>query len=310
MTPLTVPTLPGSLNGLEAHLKSQLLGQDKPIEDLCSMLCGALRGLRYPGQPVCSALLMGLKGTGKTALVELASEHLFGPVKLIRFDMSEYQVQGSLERLIGEKAGDRGLFGYHVKRTAGYGMILFDEIEKAHPLVLDILLQILSAGRFSLASGEALDLTRYAIFATSNIGSRVLQASSTTDADRLHKRAYQAATEGLRPELLDRFEACITFNRLTYENLACIAELHLYKALEAVCSQGHDVQITPGVLGYVLSQCSNDECSARPIRSAAMRVIRDVVSPAMSQNGEKTVKGIIYFDRKNNRCFLRTELTE
>jgi ATP-dependent Clp protease ATP-binding subunit ClpA len=304
MTVQPIAILPGSLSTLEAHLKANLIGQDAPMEAISAMLCGSLRGLRYPGQPLCSALLMGLRGCGKTDTVILSSDHLFGYGHLIRFDMSEYQVQGSLERLIGEKSGDRGLFGYHFQATQGYGVILFDEIEKAHPLVLDILLQILSAGRFSLADGTALDLTHYAVFATSNIGARVLQASNTTDADTLHRRAYRAATEGLRPELLDRFELCQTFNRLTYDDLNSIVRLHLVNALNVICAQGHEVMVSQGVLGHILTQCENDECSARPIRAAVMRTFRSVISPEMERNGERRVRGTIQYDRANNRCFF------
>src|SRR5689334_6026520 len=144
-----------TLQGLEAHLKSQLLGQDRPLEAISGLLSRALLGMRYPGKPVASMLLAGGTGTGKTQSVLLATERLFGSQeKLIRFDMSEFMVQDSVERLIGRNVGDRGLMGYHVDRTGGSGVLLFDEVEKAHPLVLDILLQILSAGRFSLASGE------------------------------------------------------------------------------------------------------------------------------------------------------------
>jgi ATP-dependent Clp protease ATP-binding subunit ClpB len=247
---------------------------------------------------------MGQTGVGKSASILMAAEHLFGTGHLIQFDMSEYQVQGSLERLIGERSGDRGLFGYHVTATQGYGVILFDEIEKAHPRVLDILLSILAQGRFSLANGETLDLTRYVIAATTNIGSRVLQASNTTDADTLARRAYQAATQDLRLELLGRFDLMLTFSRLGYEQLGQIARLHLGKTLEIVNGQGHHITVDPGALQFVQAQGDSKDLGARPIRNAAMRVIGDLISDEMDRNGDQPVHGTIRFDRAKNRCFL------
>jgi ATP-dependent Clp protease ATP-binding subunit ClpA len=251
---------------------------------------------------VASALLLGPTGTGKTNLVELVNEHLFGNAeKLIRLDMSEYQNQSALERLIG--TGGRGLFGQYYDRAGGYGTLLFDEIEKANQQVLDVLPQILSAGRFTLGDGETLDLTRFIVFATSNIGSRVLLASRA-DRETIVERTETAVEADMRPEIVGRFDLIASFNKLDHQSMEAIARLHMERCLELINAKGHDLRVGDGVLGYIQRQGYSEKFGARPIRNSAIRILGGAITGAMLGNGGLPVRGVIEYDRRANKCSL------
>ena len=145
------------LRGLRAHLAAQIKGQNHVLPRLCSVLTRGELGFAHPHRPRGSCLFVGPSGVGKTETTNVFTAYLDGGAEPVRFDMSEYQLQGSVDKFIGENRDDPGLFGRALRRVA-HGTILFDEIEKAHPLVLDLFLQILEDARITLATGETLDL--------------------------------------------------------------------------------------------------------------------------------------------------------
>jgi len=249
-------------------------------------------------------LLLGPTGVGKTETALLFTEHLFGSDKLVRLDMSEFMNQGALSILVGDRVGERGLFGCYYDRSGGSGTLLFDELEKAHPLVMDIFLQILSAGRFTLASGETLDLSNYVVVATTNIGSRVLMESRSTDRETLVRRTLQAGTSELRPETYARFDLHAVFNKLSYDVLKDIAAVHLAKTLQLINRQGHSVIVGPGVLEYIQREGYSEKFGARPMQNAAMRTIGDVVAQAMLSDSGRTIRGTISYNSRLNKCSL------
>lgn len=291
---------------LEGHLKTNLLGQDEALSATSRLLRRSLCGMRFPDRPVASMLLLGPTGVGKTQSVNLFTEHLFGSHEhhLIRFDMSEYMLLGAVERLIGNQLGDRGLFGHFYDKTGGRGTLLFDEIEKAHEKVLDIFLQILSAGRFTLANGEVLDLRNYVVAATSNVGSRAMMESRSTDYDVISKRVLDVARSELRPELLGRFDLLCAFNRLDYLALNRIAELHLRKALDIAVREGHSIRVGSGVLDYIRKEGYDETYGARPMQRAALNTVGDAIADEMIINGMQPVTGSLEYDRKKDRCYL------
>jgi ATP-dependent Clp protease ATP-binding subunit ClpB len=218
--------------------------------------------------------------------------------------MSEYMTIDSINILRGRHHGERGLFGHYFDRSSGSGTLLFDEIEKAHPLIMDLFLQILSAARFTVASGETLDLSNYVVVATSNIGSRMLMESRSTDRETLARRTLAAGTSEMRPETFARFDLHCVFNKLDYLTLKRIAELHVGQALEIINGQGHRITCTSEVVEYVQREGYSEHFGARPMQNAAMRILGDVVSAAMLKNGGRPVNGILGHDRKSNRCLL------
>src|SRR5215510_16016461 len=230
------------LRSLRNVLESRILGQNETLDSISALLTRALCGCRYPGRPIASMLFLGPTGVGKTETAQIFTQHLFGEEsKLVRLDMSEYMTLDSIDILRGSHQSERGLFGYYFDRSSGSGTLLFDEIEKAHPLIMDVFLQILSAARFTLATGETLDLSNYVVVATTNIGSRVLMESRSTDRETLVRRTLQAGTSELRPETFARFDLHCVFNKLDYLTLKKIAQLHLAKCIALVTAQGHNI---------------------------------------------------------------------
>jgi ATP-dependent Clp protease ATP-binding subunit ClpC len=290
---------------LPEALGANILGQEEPLSEVCELLQRALCGARLPDRPVASMLFAGPTGTGKTESARLIVLHLYGSeARLARVDCSELQHKDAAGVLIGTAPGERGLLGPLYDRTAGYGVLLFDEVEKAYPLVLDLFLQLLSAARLGLASGETLDFRRYIVIATSNLGSRILLESKTLNRAYLVRRTLQAVQDFLRPEIYRRFEAKVVFNRLSFEALCRIADLHLAKTLERAGRDGHRLTAGPGVAGHIRRVGYSEEYGAGPMEQAALDVVGGVIKDARFSNGGRPVAGVVTYDRKTNRCFL------
>jgi ATP-dependent Clp protease ATP-binding subunit ClpC len=299
------------LAGLDAYLASQILGQEEVIAQVTSLLQRAFLGIRLPNRPLASLLFLGPTGVGKTETAELLTQRLFGTrEKLIRLDMSEYMTVDSIDILRGANMTEDGILGRYFDQTEGSGVILFDEIEKGHRLILDLLLQILSAARFTTAAGPTLDLRGYVVIATSNIGSEMLMESRTRDRETLVRRTVQAATQDMRPEIYARFDEVCVFNRLSDEVLEQIAKLHLDRCLEIVRRQGHDITLSGSVLEYVLREGWSPEFGARPLQQAALRALGGAMVPKLLEGEGRAVKGHIDYDRKRNRCELVSEVTD
>jgi ATP-dependent Clp protease ATP-binding subunit ClpB len=251
-------------------------------------------------------LFLGPTGVGKTETGLMFTEHLFGSAeKLVRLDMSEFMTVDSINVLRGQNRSDCGLLGLYVKRSSGSGTLLFDEIEKAHPLIMDVFLQILSAGRFTVATGETLDLSNYVVVATSNIGSRMLMESRSSDRETLVRRTLAAGTNKMRPETFARFDLHAVFNKLDYLTLNRIAHLHVSQALEVINRQGHSITCNPEVVEYVQREGYSEHFGARPMQNAAMRIMGGAVANQMLQAGGGRVQGALCYDRISNKCFLQ-----
>jgi ATP-dependent Clp protease ATP-binding subunit ClpA len=305
MDRLIPPDLLSRLSTLGDFLRSNILGQAEVLGDIVALLQRSFCNLRFPSRPLASMAFFGPTGVGKTETANLFTQHLFGAEeKLVRLDMSEFMNQSSLGVFVGDRVGERGLFGHYYNRSRGSGTLLFDEIEKAHPLVMDIFLQILSAGRFTLANGETLDLTRYVVVATSNIGSRMLMESRSTDRETLIRRTVQAGTQEMRPETYARFDLHCVFNKLGYQTLNRIGQVHVDKCLALINSLGHAIECEQSVVEHVQREGYSERFGARPMQNAAMRVLGDIVSQEMLKNGGRAVKGVLNHDRRTNQCFL------
>jgi len=293
------------LNTLREALGSRILGQDEVLADIASLLQRAFCRFRFPGRPIASMLFLGPTGVGKTESCLLFTEHLFGAAeKLVRLDMSEFMTVDSIGVLRGRDTSDCGLLGVYVKRSLGSGTLLFDEIEKAHPLIMDVFLQILSAARFTVATGETLDLSNYVVVATTNIGSRMLVESRSTDRETLVRRTLQAGTQDMRPETFARFDLHAVFNKLDYLTLKRIAELHVRQVRELINAQGHAITYEPEIIEYVQREGYSEHFGARPMQNAAMRILGGAVANQMLHKGGHAVKGALCHDRKANQCFL------
>ena len=180
------------LKGLGAFMGGNILGQAEVIAEIVPILINGELGINSEGKPKANLLLLGPPGVGKTEICNVFTDYLIGQEKLVRFDMSEYQTLDSIYRLLGHN-GEEGLFGLNYDRVDGSGTLLFDEIEKAHERVLDLFLQLLSAARITLGSGRVLNLEKFYVAATSNIGSPLLIGSKTNVRETLVRRVIQEA---------------------------------------------------------------------------------------------------------------------
>jgi ATP-dependent Clp protease ATP-binding subunit ClpA len=267
------------LRHLEAYLHEEIRGQDHVIPRVVSALHRGELGLTSVGRPRSSFLLLGPTGVGKTELTLTFTRYLFGHEKLFRFDMSEYQTQESLAVLIGGRVGEVGLLGL-ARAKSPIGTLLFDEIEKAHPRVLDLFLQILDAARVTMASGEALDLSGFYIVFTSNIAASEilnLQHSSFTTMER---HVLAKAQQSLRPELYARVAEKLVFNRLAYEVQMEIARLHIGRELSFLRDKGFHLTVGHAVVSFLMQRGFHPRLGARPLRDTIEKHLRGAVADA------------------------------
>jgi ATP-dependent Clp protease ATP-binding subunit ClpA len=203
------------LRHLETHLNANIKGQEHVLPRICSVLKRGELGLAHPRRPKGSFLFVGPTGVGKTEVTVCFSDYLFGPGYLHRFDMSEFQNQSSVGLLLGSSNSETGMLGHALTQHDG-GTLLFDEMEKAHPLVLDLFLQILDAGRITLANGETKSLSGYYIVFTSNIGSADAMRMESSAFATIERTVLRRVDQALRPELVARISEKLVFNRLSY----------------------------------------------------------------------------------------------
>jgi ATP-dependent Clp protease ATP-binding subunit ClpA len=277
---------------LEAHLRRRIRGQDHVLPRVVSLLQRGELGLAKPNRPRGSFLFLGPTGVGKTETALTFTEFLFGPGKLFRFDMSEYQTQESLGVLLGARLGERGTLGM-ASDKAHCGTLLFDEIEKAHPRVLDIFLQILDAARVTMASGESLDLRDFYIVFTSNIGGADLLNVQHSTFATMERHVLARAQQAMRPELFARITEKLVFNRLSYDHQLEIAQLLLEAELNFLREKGRQLRTDTAVLPFIVRRGFHPKLGARPMRDTVEKLVGDAVVTDLltsgSGSGELTV---------------------
>ncbi|MDB6175537.1 MAG: ATPase [Chthoniobacteraceae bacterium] len=268
------------LKDLKPYLTCRVLGQDHVIPRVASVLYRGELGLTPSKRPRGSFLFLGPTGVGKTELAIEFTRFLFGDEHLFRFDMSEYQTQASLGVLLGGRLGETGLLAKPLEKFK-VGTLLFDEIEKAHPRVLDILLQILDAARVTMASGETLDLGGFYIVLTSNLGSaEILNLQHSTFAT-MERHVLTRAFQSLRPEFYARITEKLVFNRLTFDVQLHVAAMLLDQELARLRTRGLDLTFDATVLPFLLREGFHPRLGARPLRDAIQKHVGDACTEAL-----------------------------
>ena len=268
------------LRHLEAHLCERIRGQDHLIARVVPLLHRGELGLATPGRPRGSFLFLGPTGVGKTELALAFTRYLFGNETLSRFDMSEYQTQESLGLLLGGKLGEIGLLGLAIAKSST-GTLLFDEIEKAYPRVLDAFLQILDAARITMANGETLDLSNFYIVFTSNLaGADILNLQYSSFAT-MERHILARAQQSLRPELFARITEKLVFNRLSYDVQRDIAKLHVSRELAFLRGKGFQLSAGESVISFVMQRGFHPRLGARPLRDVIEKHLRGAVADAI-----------------------------
>lgn len=268
------------LRQLQNYLSDRIRGQDHAISRVVSVLHRGELGLNTPNRPRGSFLFLGPTGVGKTELSLAFTDYLLGKDRLFRFDMSEYQTQESLGVLLGSRVGETGLLGIVLAKSAT-GTLLFDEIEKAHPRVLDVFLQMLDAARVTMASGEALDLSGFYIVFTSNIAAAEIINLQHSSFATMERHVLAKAQRTLRPELYARITEKLVFNRLSYDIQMEIAHLHIARELSFLHAKGFDLTLGHSVVSFLMQRGFHPRLGARPLRDTVERHLRGAVANTM-----------------------------
>src|SRR6266511_2287218 len=296
------PTKLTKLHALDSLLPREIRGQSHALPRIVSAVRRGELGLTKPARPRGSFALLGPTGVGKTEIVVVATEHLFGPEHLFRFDMSEFQTQDSLGLLLGARLGESGYLGA-ARERASEGSILFDEAEKAHPRVLDILLQLLDAARITVATGRTLDFSGFYIWLTSNIGAAELMSLQHSNEATLERHVLTRAQQALRPEIFARINEKLVFNRLSYEHQLEIAEKFLLREVEFLAAHGHKLELDETVLQFLVRKGFHPKLGARPMRDAVEKLVGDAVADCLLQAREAS--GVLAVDEVRDCLTVR-----
>jgi ATP-dependent Clp protease ATP-binding subunit ClpA len=292
------------LHGLLPLLRQRIRGQDHVLPRIVSLLQRGELGLTKGLRPRGSFLFLGPTGVGKTEVTLNFTQLLCGEDRLFRFDMSEYQNQESLAVLLGGKLGERGTLALAVEKS-NTGTLLFDEIEKAHPRVLDVFLQILDAARVTMASGETLDLSGFYVVFTSNIASAEIVGLQHSSFSTMERHVLGHAQQSMRPELYARITEKLVFNKLTYDVQLEIARLLLAQELDFLRAKGHCIEPAETVLPFLVRRGFHPRLGARPMRDAVEKSIGDAVASVLLEGGSGSGKLVVHEDGNRLQVVLR-----
>ena len=265
---------------MEERLRQRVVGQDDALVRVSNAIRRSRAGLSDPKRPIGSFIFLGPTGVGKTELARALAEFLFDDEKLmIRIDMSEYMEKHSVSRLIGAPPGyvgyeEGGQLTEQVRRHP-YSVVLFDEIEKAHPDVFNVLLQILEDGRLTDGKGRTVDFRNTVLVMTSNVGSTAIFELAGTEPERARKEAMEALRASFRPEFINRIDEIVIFNPLGKEQLARIVVLLLKDVEKLLSDRQITLELTPEATELLLSAGYDPAYGARPLRRTIQRLIQD-----------------------------------
>lgn len=276
---------------LEEELHRRVIGQDEAIKAVSDAVRRSRAGLQDPKRPIASFIFLGTTGVGKTELAKALAEYLFNDETMMtRIDMSEYQEKFSLSRLIGAPPGyvgyDEGGQLTEAVRRKPYSVVLFDEIEKAHPDVFNILLQVLDDGRLTDNKGRTVNFKNTIIIMTSNLGSQYIQAqfAGITPENRDHviddtkEKVMEMLKKTIRPEFLNRIDETIMFLPLTKEEIAEVVTLQMNAVKKMLEPQGFTLNVTPAAINFLADEGFDPEFGARPVKRAIQRCVLNDLS--------------------------------
>lgn len=274
------------LRALAARLKAALIGQDPVIDRVVERLLHGELGLTTAGRPKASFLFLGPTGVGKTELTFRFTEELIGPRRVVRLDMSEYQTIDRIALLLGSASGEPGRIAEGYDACEGRGTLLFDEIEKGHARVLDVLLQLLDAGRLTVARNRVLDFSAWYVVLTSNIGAQRIMSLKKSKYETMERLVRQDAQRELRPEIFARITLTAVFDRLNYDAQCEIAQGMIVKECQALDNCGYAVAADRSALDVVVQQGYHERLGARPMRDAIERLLRNAVTQEVLEGGK------------------------
>ena len=291
---------------MENELKKNIIGQDDAVSIISKALRRSRANLKNPARPIGSFIFLGPTGVGKTLLAKLLAEFMFGnPDALIQIDMSEYMEKFNVSRLVGSPPGyvghgEGGELTERVRRRP-YSVVLFDEIEKAHPDVMHLLLQILEEGHLTDSLGRKVDFRNTIIIMTSNVGAEQLSRGvkplgfgneSLLDEAKRREKLLELAKKAFKPEFINRVDDIIVFNALNRENLISVIDLELAKVTERLAAQNLKLSVSDEVKNFLIDKGNLPEFGARPLRRAVERYIEDELAEELLKGSFKKASKI------------------
>lgn len=303
---------------LEEELHQRVIGQDEAVVAVSKAVRRARAGLKDPKRPIGSFLFLGPTGVGKTELARSLASNLFGDENaMIRIDMSEYMEKHAVSRLVGAPPGyvgyDEGGQLTEAVRRRPYSVVLFDEVEKAHPDFFNILLQVLDDGRLTDNQGRTVDFRNTVIIMTSNLGAKYLkedtaamgflaakgEEESGKDKESMKKDVLQAVKSHFRPEFLNRIDEMIVFHALETEQLQSIVRILLQSVTTRLHEQGMELEVSDEAMNKIVAEGTDFAMGARPLKRAIQRLVEDPISDAILEGkaGEgKTIHVVVEND--------------
>ena len=281
------------------RLHERIIGQEEAVMAVSRAVKTARVGLRDPKRPIGSFLFLGPSGVGKTELAKALAEFMFGSEEsMLVLDMSEYQEEASINRLIGAPPGYVGFEGGgqltdHVRENP-YTVVLIDEVEKAHPRVLDVLLQVMDEGRLTDGQGRQTPFSEAVIIMTSNLGSRYMLVPVIGERER--ELVNGEVRSFFRPEFLNRLDEIILVHQLTPDQLALILDLMLKKEFRLAANQGIDLTVTSAAKEWLLAQNDQPEFGARPLRRIIGRYMREPLADFLLSQPQGAAQQAIVVD--------------
>jgi ATP-dependent Clp protease ATP-binding subunit ClpB len=275
---------------MEERLHQRVVGQDEAIQAVSDAVRRARAGLKDPGRPIGSFLFLGPTGVGKTELARALAEFMFDDENaMTRIDMSEYMEKFAVSRLVGAPPGyvgyeEGGQLTEAVRRRP-YQVVLLDEIEKAHPDVFNVLLQVLDDGRLTDSQGRTVDFKNAVVIMTSNVGSSAIAAASGDTGDAAFDAMKRAVTDALRvqfrPEFLNRIDEVIVFHPLTTEHLGQIVDLLLADLSKRLAGQDLALEVTPSAKTLIVREGTDPAYGARPLKRTIQRLVENPLARAL-----------------------------
>lgn len=311
------------LMSMESELAGTVIGQDEAIKNVVKAIRRNRAGLKDPNRPIGSFIFLGPTGVGKTYLAKVLAKYLFDSEDaLIRIDMSEYMEKFAVSRLVGAPPGyvgyeEGGQLTEKVRRKP-YSIVLLDEIEKAHPDVFHLLLQVLDDGVLTDSLGRKVDFKNTIIIMTSNIGSRQLKdfgqgVGFGTQAKKDSKDKYSRAVienalkRSFAPEFLNRIDEVVIFESLNKENINQIIDIELKKVLERTKEMGFELELTDKARNYIVEKGWDEQYGARPLKRAIQKYVEDVLAEEIiKSNPTKGSKFLIDYDSEKDEMTVET----
>ena len=294
---------------MEERLKQRVIGQDEPIHAVSNALRRARSGLQDPNRPIGSFIFMGPTGVGKTELARALAEFMFNDEQaMIRIDMSEYMEKHSVARMIGAPPGyvgyEEGGFLTESVRRKPYSVLLFDEIEKAHPDVFNVLLQILEDGRLTDGHGRTVNFKNTIIIMTSNIGSEWTQNFSMGEEER-RIRILDALRTAFRPEFLNRIDDIIIFRSLTISDIDRIINLQIAQLQKRLAEKRLTIELTENAKQYISKVGYSPTYGARPLRRTLQKIVQDNLAIKLLEGSFEEGDHIVVDIDNKGRLFLK-----